>query len=95
MNFQELCENLLIELNNLGYRLEANIGNNSTIELFKTDVYNLCESKKFNVLLKDIERMASYKKLINSTSEADVDYVKDTIKHFYKEYIESLKEELY
>ena len=52
-------------------------------------------NQKNNILLKDIERMASYKKLINSTSEADVDYVKDTIKRFYKEYIESLKEELY
>lgn len=95
MNIQELYENLLIELNNLGYRLEANVGNNSNIELFKNDVYNLCESKRFNVLLRDIERMPSYKKLIGSTNEAQIDYVKDTIKRFYKEYIESLKEELY
>lgn len=57
MDFQELYENILVELNNLGYRLEANIGNNSNIERFKNDVYNLCESKRFNVLLRDIERM--------------------------------------
>lgn len=95
MDFQELYENLLIELNNLGNRLEANVGNNKNNETFKTDVYNLCESRRFNVLLKDIERMPSYKKLISSTSEAEIDYVKDTIKRFYKEYIESLKEELY
>ena len=95
MDFQELFDNLSVELDNLGNRLEANAGSNKNNESFKEDVYNLCEATKFNVSYKDIERLKSYKKLIDSMNEASVDYVKDTIKKFYKEFIESLKDELY
>lgn len=95
MDFQELFENLSDELGNLVNRLEANVGSNKNNETFKKDVYNLCEATKFNVSFRDIERLKSYKKLVESTDEASIDYVKDTIKNFYKEFIGSLKDELY
>lgn len=95
MDFQELFDNLSVELENLANRLEANVGSNKHNGLFKEELYSLCEATKFNVSYKDIERLKSYKKLIDSTNEASVDYVKDTIKKFYKEFIESLKDELY
>ena len=95
MDFQELFDNLSVELDNLVNRLEANVGSNKNNETFKEDVYSLCEATKFNVSFRDIERLKSYKKLIDSTNEASVDYVKDAIKKFYKDFIESLKDELY
>lgn len=95
MDFQELFDNLSVELDNLANRLEVNVGSNKHNSLFKEELYSLCEATKFNVSYKDIERLKSYKKLIDSTNEASVDYVKDTIKKFYKEFIESLKDELY
>lgn len=95
MDFQELFDNLSVELDNLTNRLEANVGSNKHNSLFKEELYSLFEATKFNVSYKDIERLKSYKKLIDSTNEASVDYVKDTIKKFYKEFIESLKDELY
>ena len=95
MDFQELFDNLSVELDNLANRLEANVGNNKHNSLFKEELYSLCEATKFNVSYKDIERLKSYKKLVESTDEASIDYVKDTIKKFYKEFIESLKDELY
>lgn len=95
MDFQELFGNLSDELGNLVNRLEANVGSNKNNETFREDVYSLCEATKFDVSYKDIERLKSYKKLIGSTDEGSVDYVKDTIKKFYKEFIESLKDELY
>ena len=95
MDFQELFDNLSVELDNLANRLEANVGSNKHNSLFKAELYSLCEATKFNMSYKDIERLKSYKKLIDSTNEASVDYVKDTIKKFYKEFIESLKDELY
>lgn len=95
MDFQELFDNLSVGLDNLANRLEANVSNNKHNSLFKEELYSLCEATKFNMSYKDIERLKSYKKLIDSTNEASVDYVKDTIKKFYKEFIESLKDELY
>ena len=95
MDFQELFGNLSDELDNLVNRLEANVGSNKNNETFKEDVYNLCEATKFNVSFRDSERLKSYKKLVESTDEASIDYVKDTIKNFYKEFIGSLKDELY
>jgi hypothetical protein len=95
MDFQELFDNLSVELNNLVNRLEANVGSNKNNETFKEDVYSLCEATKFNVSFRDIERLKSYKKLVESTDEASLDYVKDAIKKFYKDFIESLKDELY
>lgn len=86
MDFQELFGNLSDELDNLVNRLEANVGSNKNNETFKEDVYNLCEATKFNVSFRDIERLKSYKKLVESTDEASIDYVKDTIKKFYKEF---------
>lgn len=95
MNFQELFDNLSVELDNLVNRLESNVGSNKNNEAFKEDVYSLCEATKFNVSFRDIERLKSYKKLVESTDEASLDYVKDAIKKFYKDFIESLKDELY
>lgn len=95
MDFQELFDNLSVELDNLVNRLESNVGSNKNNEAFKEDVYSLCEATKFNVSFRDIERLKSYKKLVDSTDEASFDYVKDAIKKFYKDFIESLKDELY
>lgn len=95
MDFQELFDNLSVELGNLVNRLESNVGSNKNNESFKEDVYSLCEATKFNVSFRDIERLKSYKKLVESTDEASLDYVKNTIKKFYKDFIESLKDELY
>lgn len=95
MDFQELFDNLSVELDNLVNRLESNVGSNKNNEAFKEDVYSICEATKFNVSFRDIERLKSYKKLVESTDEASLDYVKDAIKKFYKDFIESLKDELY
>lgn len=95
MDFQELFDNLSVELDNLVNKLESNVGSNKNNEAFKEDVYSLCEATKFNVSFRDIERLKSYKKLVDSTDEASLDYVKDAIKKFYKDFIESLKDELY
>lgn len=95
MDFQELFDNLSVELDNLVNKLESNVGSNKNNEAFKEDVYSLCEATKFNVSFRDIECLKSYKKLVDSTDETSLDYVKDAIKKFYKDFIESLKDELY
>lgn len=98
MNLDELYENLSIEINNLGIRLDKNIYKGECKEVlgaFLKDFYSLCENKKFNVLFSDLEALGTYQMLRESTEETTADYVIGSVKRFYTEFRESIKDELY
>ncbi|HEM5997611.1 hypothetical protein ACTGXK_09240 [Streptococcus suis] len=98
MDLEELYENLSIEINNLKIRLDKNIFKGDNSEELKTVIQefnSLCKSKKFNVLYSDIVDMDSFQKLLKIMDEAKKEYLINSIKWFYTEYIESIKDELY
>ncbi|CYU09466.1 hypothetical protein [Streptococcus suis] len=98
MDFEDIFDNLDNELGNLKIRLSKNVYDTDNIEILSTfldDFSNLCKVKKFDVELPEVEQLTSYTILLQNTKSESQEYVSDSIRRFYTEFIESLKDELY
>lgn len=98
MDFEDIFDNLDSELDNLKIRLRKNVYGADNTELLSTfldDFSNLCKVKKFDVELPDVEQLTSYTTLLQNTKSENQEYVSDSIRRFYTEFIESIKDELY
>ncbi|HEM5583115.1 hypothetical protein ACTGUZ_04040 [Streptococcus suis] len=98
MDFEDIFDNLDNELGNLKIRLSKNVYDTDNIEILSTfldDFSNLCKVKKFDVELPEVEQLTSYTILLQNTKSESQEYVSDSIRRFYTEFIESLKDEIY
>ena len=98
MDFEDIFDNLDSELGNLKIRLSKNVygtDNIETLSTFLDDFNNLCKVKKFDVELSEVEELTSYISLLQNTKSESQEYVSGSIRRFYTEFIESLKDELY
>ena len=98
MDFEDIFDNLDSELGNLKIRLSKNVygtDNIETLSTFLDDFNNLCKVKKFDVELSEVEELTSYISLLQNTKLESQEYVSGSIRRFYTEFIESLKDELY
>ncbi|HFI0938872.1 TPA: hypothetical protein ACGOX9_001828 [Streptococcus suis] len=98
MDFEDIFDNLDSELGNLKIRLSKNVYGADNIEILSTfldDFSNLCKVKKFDVELSEVEQLTSYTTLLQNTKSESHEYVSASIRKFYTEFIESLKDELY
>ena len=98
MDFEDIFDNLDSELSNLKIRLSKNVygtDNIETVSTFLDDFSNLCKVKKFDVELSEVEELTSYISLLQNTKLESQEYVSGSIRRFYTEFIESLKDELY
>lgn len=98
MDFEDIFDNLDSELGNLKIRLSKNVygtDNIETLSTFLDDFYYLCKENKFDVELSEVEQLTSYITLLQITKPESQEYVSDSIRSFYTEFIESLKDELY
>ena len=98
MDFEDIFDNLDNELSNLKIRLRKNVYGTDNIEILSTfldDFSGLCKVKKFDVELSEVEHLPSYTTLLQNTKCESQEYVSDSIRRFYTEFIESLKDELY
>lgn len=98
MDFEEIFDNLDSELGNLKIRLSKNVYGTDNIEILSTfldDFSNLCKVKEFDVELPEVEQLTSYTTLLQNTKSESQEYVSDSVRRFYTEFIESLKDELY
>lgn len=98
MDFEDIFDNLDSELGNLKIRLSKNVYDTDNIEILSTfldDFSNLCKVKKFDVELPEVEQLTSYTILLQNTKSESQEYVSDSIRRFYTEFIESLKDEIY
>ncbi|HEM5494896.1 hypothetical protein HO906_05385 [Streptococcus suis] len=98
MDFEDIFDNLDSEIGNLKIRLSKNVygtDNIETLSTFLDDFSNLCKVKKFDVELSEVEELTSYTTLLQNTKSESQEYVSASIRKFYTEFIESLKDELY
>ncbi|HEL1733164.1 TPA: hypothetical protein TXT59_000133 [Streptococcus suis] len=98
MNFEELFDNLDLELRNLSIRLTKNVyhsESNNRLEIFINDFKKLIHDSQFNLILEQVVSLSSYIELLDNTSEGNKDYAATAIEKFYVEFIESIKDELY
>lgn len=98
MDLEELYDNLSVEISNLGIRLDKNVYEGESkkeLENFLKDFNNLCKSERFNILFIDLENLKTYQELLSNTDMRSVEYVASSIKSFYTEFIESIKDESY
>ncbi|MGQ7366429.1 hypothetical protein ACTGXS_02485 [Streptococcus suis] len=98
MNFEELFDNLDLELRNLSIRLTKNVYHseeNNRLDIFINDFKKLIYDTQFNLIFEQVVSLSSYTELLNNTYEDSKDYVATTIEKFYVEFIESIKDELY
>lgn len=98
MDFEDIFDNLDSELDNLKIRLSKNVygtDNSETLLTFLDDFCNLCKENKFDVELSEVEQLTSYTTLLQNTKSESQEYVSDSVRRFYTEFIESLKDEIY
>ncbi|HEL2401540.1 hypothetical protein ACTGYT_03590 [Streptococcus suis] len=98
MDFEDIFDNLDSELDNLKIRLRKNVygaDNTKLLSTFLDGFSNLCKVKKFDVELPEVEQLTSYTTLLQNTKSENQEYVSDSIRKFYTEFIESIKDELY
>lgn len=98
MDFEELYDNLDVELHNLSIRLTKNVFHseaNNQVDVFINDFKGLIHQFQFNLDLERVVSLPSYAKLIDDTADESKDYLVSSIEKFYVEFIEPIKDELY
>lgn len=98
MDFEELYDNLDVELRNLSIRLTKNVFHsevNNQLDVFINDFKELIHQSQFNLDLEQASGLSSYTEFLEQTAEDSKDYVSSSVEKFYVEFIESIKDELY
>ena len=86
MDFEELYDNLDVELHNLSIRLTKNVFHseaNNQVDVFINDFKGLIHQFQFNLDLERVVSLPSYAKLIDDTADESKDYLVSSIEKFY------------
>lgn len=97
-HLEEQYENLYEFIKNFEIMIQKNIFNGQHIEEinhFGNDIMTLCQSRTFNISVKDLKSLDSFNELLVKSPDISKSYLISQVDNFYTNIIEPSKDEIY